>query len=217
MKTDHRAVLLQNHSNLKVKQTTLYEDQTCDIIYRDGTVRTIRVHCDLPYILQYGMPVSFDGDLLFTSSWEDGLVATRITDGTVAWRCPGTRMTRVFVYEQFLIAVRMGISIIKIDLFTGQVMEELKSTTIDRAFYLNEDYLLVQSIKGKVSVLSSRQLNVVKSYKKQAVNPRQCLSFVIRDAFLRDNRLVISGFEEYPNRSLENNGTDSFERIIDGA
>lgn len=217
IKSDRRIVFSQSYCNRRIAQIALYSDHACEISYTDGTGKLLRIPCDPVYLSQYGLPISEDGELLFISSWEDGLTALRTEDGTVVWHHPGGKMTRVFVFLQFVVAVRNGKAIMKFDLATGQVLEEIKSTTIERAFYLRDDYLLVDTVKGRLSVLAVRPLCVVKRYQKQAVNPNGCLSLVIRNAFLRDNTLWIAGFEECPNKNICDEKQYPFERLLDPA
>ncbi len=217
IETDQRIAFSQNYTNLRISRIDLYFDCTYKVSYTDGSSKTLRIPCDPVYLSQYGLPISEDGELLFVSSWEDGLSAWRIADGTIAWRYLCTRMTRVFVFPWFVIGVRCGKAVLKFDLATGQVLEEITSTTIERAFYLRNDCLLVDTIKGKVSVLAVQPLCVIKCYQRQVVNPNDCLSLVIQNASLRDNRLWITGFEEYPNKNICDENNYLFERILDPA
>ena len=93
----------------------------------------------------------------------------------------------------------------------------IQSATIEKAFALTERYLLTDSIKGNVAIIDVMAFCIMKKYRKLIVNPNNCLSIVINNAFLSNNSVVIVGFEEYPEGNINNRSKSVFERIIDPA
>lgn len=143
------------------------------------------------------------------------MTAYCIEKESVMWHYNSTQITKVFVFSQFVIAIRSGRSIIKLDIHNGRVIEEIVSTSIENAFYLDREHLLVDSIRGKVCIVAVQGLYVLKNYKKQVINPNCCLSLVIQNAFVRDSEIIISGFEEYPYKNIKDTQKYFFDRIID--
>ena len=213
----HKKIYVQQYDDPRIDQIILYEDNTCEIQFKNGFTKPLPISCDSVYCSQYGIALSNDGTILLFSSWENGLTAYHIDKETVLWHYQKTRITKVFVYSGYTVAIRNGHSIVKLDLFTGEVCGEIRSATIEKAFALDEQYLLIDSFKGYVSIADVRDFFVVKNYRESTVNPNNCLSIVIRDAFLSNNRVVITGFEEYPERNINDRSKKAFERVIDNA
>ena len=190
-------------------------DGMCTVYDSAGLSRSLSVECS-SYNSQMGFPVSCDGRMLFTSSWENGLTAYDISSGNVIWRFKRSRITKMIPYNQYIVAERYGKSIIKFDIQTGEVLSEIKSGTVGHKMWeLPSPYILVDRIRGKLIVVDTEDMTVKKAYKENIVDPNQCLSLLIQGRRFQDGVLSIYGVESYPNRNPSLELKTYFERVID--
>ena len=196
-------------------------DGKCTVYFRDKTTKELDVGCD-SYNSQYGIPLSEDGSKLFVGSWakdfggnKKGLHAYDINSGALLWRVNEGKIRHIFVYTNYLIALKAYACIFKIDIDSGAILGQIKSGTIENIFNLGFPYVLADTMSGKLSVIDVEKMLIVRKYSTKTVNPFECLSCVIREAVLNDNKLTIYGFEEYPNKNYDISGSNEFCRIID--
>lgn len=206
---------LQHYQNPLIDWIQFKFDGTCSIYFKDGSTADHFVDCEAAYHEQFGIPVSPDGKLLFVSSWEKGLTAFHTITGEKVWHFRSTKIGTVFAYPNFLIARRYGKALLKLDLRSGIVLQELKSGTLERIYRLDDNYLFVDRLRGKYCVLDAAAMEILKTYSPKTVNPSNCLSLCIREARLQDGQLHIRGFEEYPNRNRAVSQYTAFYRTID--
>ena len=186
---------------------------TCKILYHNQPSKIIAFQSDI-YHWQYGIPVSLDGSTLFKGNWEDGVYAINAADGSVKWHYQQTKIEWVIAYPSYLIAIKSGASVIKLDIQTGAVVDEIRSAAIERCFALKNPYLLIDRIKGKLSLLDTEKMDVIRSYNSAEYNPNKCLSCLIQCAEWREKSIVISGVEEYPDHNTTTSGKRNFIREL---
>jgi WD40 repeat protein len=189
-------------------------DESCTVYFYDRPSKELKVRCS-SYNSQFGLPVSEDGRLLFVSSWEEGLFTYDIMSGAILWHLKDKKITSIVVYPSYIITQKFGASIIKLDINNGKILGEIKSGTIEMQFPLSGSYILVNSIKGKLSVVDTDKMLVAKNYSTKIVNPLDCLSLLIQDAQIQNEALMISGIEDYPNKRCESSSPKPFVRAID--
>ena len=209
---DHGFIQYLNHEHIEKVLCKNYEG--CTVYYYNKPPKFLPVECTV-YNDTLGFPVSEDGTMLFTTSWENGLTAYYIADGSVVWRYKRTRMKDIFTYPSYVIASRYGKSIIKYDLNTGEILAEMNSSTITKAWELPSPYILVEMIRGKLSVVNTETMTVVKAYKENTINPNHCLSLLIQGCQLKDNALWIYGIERYANYDDTAENPTPYARVID--
>ena len=186
------------------KITCPYVGGLCSVHYLDGTVHSLNTVAD-GYNSQFGLPVSPDGKLLFVSSWDTGLHAYDIITGKEIWHFKSTRIKAVYTAETYVVAVRYGNSILKLNIADGSKIGELRSGTIECSFELSFPYVLIDTYRGKLSVIDMNTLTVARQYARTQINPINAISFMIREVSLKRNKLTISGLE----------GSLPFCRVID--
>ena len=165
----------------------------CSICWRDGETS----HLSLPistYNAQYGISVPPDGSVLFVSSWERGLEAFDARTSALRWHCPLTRITKAFIAGDTVLAIRYGVSLIRLSMQTGEQIAQIDSRSVENAWDLGGGILFVDKIHRRCSAVRMDDLTIVCSYAAKTVNPRQCLSFVIRKAERIGKELWIYGF-----------------------
>ncbi len=215
MEKRNDAGFLQHYQNPLIERIQFKFDGSCTIYFKDGNTVDHFVGCEVVYNEQFGIPISQDGKLLFVSSWEKGLTAYDTIEGKKLWHFRSTRIANVFTYPHFLIAFRYNRALLKIDMSSGALLQELKSGSLEHARRLDDRYFFADRFRGKHCVMDAMTMGIVKTYSPRVVNPSNCLSHVIRDAFLRDGRLYIEGFEDYPNRNAAVSCQQDFIREID--
>ena len=166
----------------------------CSVYFCDGKTRTFATMASV-YNRQYGIPFSSDGKVLFVSSWETGIHAYDIDTGKEIWRFKSTRIMSVYVSETYLIAIRYGEAILKLDIVNGTKIGELRSGTIEASYELDRLHILADTYRGKLSVIDMDALSVVKQYPDSLINPTKAISFMIREVALKRNKLMITGLE----------------------
>lgn len=152
---------IQNHigyfeetfdSKIISRVTCTYEG-LCSVYFCDGRVHTLTTVADV-YNRQFGIPVSLDGKVLFVSSWETGLHAYSVATGEEIWHFKSTRIKAVYVAEKYVVAIRYGESILKLNIADGTKIGELRSGTIECSFGLEFPYILIDTYRGKLSVIT---------------------------------------------------------------
>ena len=162
------------------------EENIC-IMYANGRKHYIGIPID-SYNSQYGLPVSNDSSLLYVSSWEKGLMAYDIESGALVWRFKASRICDIAVYDGFIVVKKDSHAIIKLNEKTGEFISEIKSGTILRFNYLNDKFALVDSIRGKISLVDVHTMQIVRKYPH---------NFAAVNAYLRGNELHVTGFGEH--------------------
>lgn len=188
-------------------------DGTCKVFYSDGTAKEVTVRTDI-YNTQYGIPVSEDGTILFVGNWDDGIWAIDINTNMLLWHIRQKKVRKIFAYNQYITALKQGSSIFKIDIETGKILEEIRSPTIENYFKIDNQRVLVDRIKGKLSVFNTQKMVVEKTFSGEVVNPNNCLAQVIRKAFSVDGEIYISGFEYYAQGNRNNSERMNFIRSL---
>jgi len=192
-------------------------DSKCTVYFCNQMRRTLNVKCSV-FNRQYGIPITEDGSMLFVGSWEDGLFAYSIISGKVLWQFRPGKIRNIFVYQDHIIAARAYSSVVKIDINTGKLLAEIKSGTLEHIFNLGFHYVFAVTMSGKHCIIDIEKMLIVKKYDTKIINPLCCLSLMIQDVVLQNNKLTISGIEEYPQKTYNPKifaKGEYFSRIID--
>jgi hypothetical protein len=201
--------------NAVIKEVFCDYNGSCTVHFYEKPPKKLNIGCS-SYNRQYGIPVSEDGRTLFISNWETGLFAYDIMSGSVVWHLKDCKITSIVVCQTYVVTQKFGTSIIKLDIGSGEILSEIKSGTIETQFFLNGSYILVNSIKGKLVVVDTDKMTVVKKYNPKVVNPSNSLSILIQNAVLDGNRLSIAGLEDDgQGASLGIINQRAFARVID--
>lgn len=189
-------------------------DGQCTVCYHSTPPKTLHIEEAL-YNCESGIPISDDGKLLFECSWENGLTAYDIETNEVAWRFKRTRIKDAIAYPSYVITARYGKAVLKFHDKTGEMIGEINSGTIETIWELRSPYILVKIIRGKLSVVNTETMTVVKAYKENTINPNHCLSLLIQGCQLKDNALWIYGIERYANYDDTAENPTPYARVID--
>ena len=165
------------------------------------------------YQHQFGVPFSFDGKLLFFYTWEKGVEAISLETGETVWKLHAKHAGRIAVYDSYIIVIQQEIAVLKVDIGTGEILARIGCDAEDR-FALGGPYQLIDSIRGKLSVLDTRDMTVKKTYSKNVIRP-QGWDTLILDAVLKDKVLTLSGWEYIKTDGQNRAEPKRFSRVID--
>ncbi len=191
----------------------------CTVSFRDGSTASFVREWENYHVYRYGLCFSGDGKILFTGDWRKGLFAIDAHSGETVWHYRPARIREIIVFPGYLIALRHGCSLVKLDLHTGELLGEISGRSLKGCWRLDGRHVLLDSKGGRLCAVDTENLKTVKTYRisgaGSAINPRDCLSLVIRKAWLEAGKLLLSGFEEYPNRDYAASGAADFVRTLD--
>ena len=188
----------------EVGEVLCRNDGSCVVYFRDGAKKEVKVEYP-EYSSIYGIHFSRNGHTLFNISWEKGVIAYDVLSGTKLWHFKSAKISKLFVYETYVVVRKYGEAIIKLDISTGNKLAELRSSTIEGSWRLDDPYILVNWFRGKLSVIDTETMTIYKQYSKQIENPTKAIRFMIVDGFLKKNRLIIK----------VDCGSGPFEHMID--
>lgn len=197
--------------NCIVERVVCKYGENATVIFCNHPPKELKIVECSSYQSQFGTPVSHDGNTLFVSSWEKGLYAYDIPSGKLLWRLKGARMTEISVYPSYLVVLQSDKAIHKIDISDGQLLATIKSGTILRHYKLIDSFVLVNSVRGKLSLLDTKQMEIIKQYSKKIFDPANYPATLLR-AELHKNQLIIHGGLD---QSIDVNGWTAFQRVID--
>lgn len=163
---------------------------------------------------QYGIPLSLDGTKMYVGNWEKGLFCYETSGGKLLWKKGPGRVRTILIKDSYLIVEMGGRGIYKRDSNTGELLSEYKISFCDEMLYLGNDSILVDPRKGYYRVLKIPELELIHQIHWSLLNPNECLSFSILDAWFIDCYLVIEGWERHKNRNPDDEETNHFKRKI---
>ena len=177
-----------------VEEAFFEYESSVTVLFRDGRKRQLPLNPS-SYQMQFGIPFSLDGKLLFFYTWEKGVEAICLETGETVWRLRAKHASRIAVYESYLIVIQQGIAVLKVEIATGRILARI-GCDVSRRFDLIGSYQLIDSIRGKVCILDTGDMSIRKSYQNGCINPNHYPTCIIQSAELKGNVLSISGFEE---------------------
>ena len=200
-----------------VEAAFFYYEASATVCFRDGRETKLPLNPS-SYQAQFGIPFSMDGKLMFFYTWEKGVEAISLETGKTVWELRAKHAGRIAVYESYLIVIQQALAILKVEIETGQILARI-GCDVHHRFDLVGPYQLIDSIRGKVSVLDTRDMSVRKSYPKERVNPHRFPTCIIREIELKGETLSVSGFENDPPRRYTEpqkwHDPQYFTRVID--
>jgi hypothetical protein len=197
-----------------VKKAVFYYNSSVEIHFCDGREMKMPLNVS-SYQHQFGVPFSFDGSLLFFYTWENGVEAISLETREPVWKLRARHAGRIAVYDTYIIVIQQEIAVLKVDIATGEILARIGCDAEDR-FALEGPYQLIDSIRGKLSVLDTRDMTVKKTYSKKDISP-QGWDTLLLDAELKKDILTISGWI-FDNENADKTGNhkpNRFTRVLD--
>lgn len=194
---------------------TFQENGRCRVFDNHGdVVNEFDTDWKPAYNRQYDTPVSVEHNLLFVPSWEKGVSAYDLRDGSMAWRKGPGKVRQMVVSGGLLVSGIFGRGIIVRDMVSGNPEHEMKMTSVEDVFYLGDGLALIGPRRSSFYVVSLPELNIVQEVDRRILNPDRCLSHILNNVWVNDRSLVISGWEEFPDMDHTVSGRRDFRRCI---
>jgi hypothetical protein len=168
----------------------------------------------IAYNQQYGTPISPDGRFVFIGTWEQGLFCYGLENGKLVWKQSPGKVGRIIVHENLLIVEMVDRGIYVRDISTGQLLNEVKMSSMDCFVLVNEKEVFAGPKNGKYFLLDIPSLKINKTISAKDLNINNSLSFIILDVFYKDKDLIIKGWEQYTNGNAADARQTPFERMI---
>jgi len=189
--------------------------------YGDGSKRTFdRSNCSFvrnwePYhIIEYGLSFTEDGRMFLSGNWDKGLFAVDSYTGETVWHYKKSRIRNIFVFRDYAVVLRFGVSVIKLDLHSGELLNEIPGKSFESCWRIDERHVMLDRKYNSLYILNSETMSIVKTIPNSVFNPRDCLSCCVQDAWMEDKIIMIKGFEQYPNRNRSLSETANFIRAL---
>lgn len=214
---DHRIFEQQflHHDTVESIQGNWF-DHSCKVKYL--STKEVVCHVDIDgYNSQYGTPVDPSGKYILIGHWDyhDGLCCYDIHSDTLMWRKKLSKIRAIFTEKDYVIVTQASTAIHKLDLKTGEILGEIKSSSIENAHRIDCSHILVSWIKGKIGIIDIDTLEICKLYPQKVINPNDCLLQYTLNAYYENGQLILDGFEMYPNRIYQENAERIyFKRIL---
>lgn len=221
MERNNNLYCYQRYSNPLVREIRLMYGNNpngsgdyCEIAFCDGTTIVHKIDIDTVYTRQYGVPLSADGTMMYVCDWFKGLTAYDTRSGNEMWRIkrPHIRMTQIF--SDYGVTTQYGKGLIQFDLKTGEIRNTIENRQIENMYYLKGELVLVDKFKGSVCVVDCRTMSALKLVPPSVLNPHECLSLVLHNAYVKENNVIIVGCEQYSRTNSKYKKEQQFERVV---
>lgn len=194
----------------------LYDSGQCTILFRDGTSSSFLHDWEAYHVAYYGLSFTRDGKTVFTGSWEKGVYALDTASGKIIWHYRCTKIRELFAFSNYLVAMRFGDSLCKIDSTAGTLLGRLSGSAFESCWRLDDKHILIESKYGKLCVVDTDLMQIVHKYGAQVFNPNGCIGLVIQNAWKKNGSVMISGIEEYDTAGNKYREKQLFERSLGG-
>ena len=198
------------------KVELLYDSGLCTIRFRDGTSSSFLHDWEAYHVAYYGLIFTRDGKTVFTGSWEKGVYALDTASGKIIWHYRCTKIRELFAFSNYLVAMRFGDSLCKIDSTAGTLLGRLSGSAFESCWRLDDKHILIESKYGKLCVIDTDLMQIVHKYGSQVFNPNRCIGLVIQNAWIKNGSVMIRGIEEYDNPNSKFREKQLFERSLGG-
>lgn len=166
--------------------------------FADGRIVTVNVsefvEMSKAYNQQFGITLTDDGTRFFVQSWESGLFCFDIATGNLIWHNKQRKAYNLATKGNVALCRYYGKCISIIDIESGQIIQSYPLAIGTTFKPLSQDYYLVGPKRGYYHILDSKlerqaRVSVAK------LNPNALDTFIIHQASLTDNGIVVEGVE----------------------
>lgn len=186
----------------------------CEVIFNDGGSAIYKLNNSAAFTKQYGVPLSADGSIMFVCDWNKGLTAYDTRSGNELWQMKKPHIRMTLIFQNFGVTVQCNKGLIQFDLQTGDVLKTIGGGEIEQLFSLKDELALVYRYKGSACIIDCRSMTVVQTIPYSVLDPYECQSFVLLDAYVKANKVIIAGFESGARFDAKYKPQHNFERII---
>ena len=169
---------------------------TVVVKYRSGETYSWQNKYISSYIDQFGIAVSFDGNMLFIQTWENGLLCVKPKTGEQIWRTKSRRgITNIFVNDTTLAVHQHDYAMQLLDIKTGDVIKEKRPATSWGFTSLDSRHLVCQVTARKWEIIEAETLDAKESFTHKEFTGNHT-DFCINHIHLNDNGFIyVRGFQ----------------------
>ncbi len=145
-----------------------YTDETQTFFFRDGRMVTVKTGCT-SFNRQIGTPISSDGQKMFLNIWEKGIICYDLMTMSVVWKLRKPHTMHIIVFDDYITVDKNGGYIIKIDMESGKIIDEIKSSTIIQHSRVSKNEVLAYYIKKTLAIIDTRDMSIVKLFEREYI------------------------------------------------
>lgn len=203
-------------NQFNIKEVKFNTEGLCHVISTSNILITeYQTICTPAYNYQYDIPITKDGKLMFIGSWEKGLYCYDIITGKSIWNQKSNKIRNIILADNELIVEVCDKGIYKRDIEKGNILSEIKMKNIQFLYPISPYEIFTGYIKNNYFIYEIPNLIMKYQIPEKLLNPSKAYSFNILDATMKDDKLSISGWEQYRNKDTKNNEVFNFERVIE--
>jgi len=177
-------------------------------------ILSFQTKAEVAYNRQYGTPISEDGKYVFIGTWEQALICYSLEDGSLIWKESPGKVRNIVVHKDLLFVEMADRGIYVRDIKTGRLIKEVKMSSINKLVLVKPTEIFAGHKNSTYFLLKLPSLEIKAEIKVKSLNINNCLSFIVLNAYYKDNVLMINGWEQYRNGNYNDTTQGSFERPV---
>ncbi len=205
------------NNGMIIRSFSDWNENSITFYYSDGAERKFVIPRPIPlevYNAQFGVTVSVEHNCFFFQTWTKGLYCFSLADGSELWRVKIRHAFDVMIAGDCVICWFCGHGIVRISVDSGEQLGRFSLTSeLGNAVFI-DDRCILAGEKFNAWYLLDSELNVIKKYASSELNPNGCDSFLIREAKLDGDSVVIEGIEGNAGQVGENMPQVPFTRSL---
>ena len=148
-----------------------------------------------PYIVQFGVAVSFDGKLLFVQTWESGLFCLDSYTGERIWKTKSKRgITNLFVNDNTILCHQRERALQLIDLYTGEVVKEKRPATAWGFTSISNNHIVCQVTARRWEIIDAETLETKAVFSHRDFTGGH-EEYCVNHIYLEGKALIVRGFK----------------------
>lgn len=190
----HGGFVQRYHDGIISSVTAEYDSRICTVEFCDGRIYKVPTVVDV-YTSQYGVTVAPEENLMYLADGFVFLVCYEITTGRIVWKRRGANFLTAIVRKPYLIVPKKFTGILKLDMYTGEMIAQYKARWLEHAYILSRDLLLINWIRDDNWLFDMQELQLLRRFPYSRFNPNGCRSVFVDKAYLEGTKLLIDGRE----------------------
>ncbi len=138
------------------------DNTAVQVIFHDSSTAEWNCKWITSYNFQFGIAPSADGKYLFVQTWENGLFCLDAHTGEKIWRTKSKRgITNIFVHEDAVLCHQHDRALQRIDIHTGEVLEEKRAAAAWGFTALNHKYIVCRVTARQWEIVDAATLETM--------------------------------------------------------
>ena len=172
-----------------------FEPSLVSVMFNDGNCSQWSSKWFTPYIFQFGVAVSLDGNFLFVQTWENGLICLDARTGEKVWKSKSKRgITNVFVNDSTILCHQCERALQLIDIHTGEVLKEKRPATAWGFRSISHNHIVCQVTARRWEIIDTETLETKAIFSHRDFtggHEDYCVNYICLD----NNVLIVRGFK----------------------